>query len=206
MTCVYGANTFLAIRRWRLGNSCQGATHSSEYIRARTASRGEMEARPELVWVPATNQSGRLREAGATGSYGLVTSTASGCPARKHLCASRQMGLATVASAQAGLKRLRSKDLDLSGNKDISIYFLVWRTIRLYYFILLFFFFRERVLYFTVKDDIEWKVNFCVAYFTPLTSDLWSRDPPEKKQCAVNGTKVWDIVSTSAWTSLAGWF
>lgn len=53
VTCVYGANTFLAIRRWRLGSGCQGATHSSEYIRARTASRGEMEARPELVWVPA---------------------------------------------------------------------------------------------------------------------------------------------------------
>uniref|UniRef100_H3CVK6 CKLF-like MARVEL transmembrane domain containing 4 n=2 Tax=Tetraodon nigroviridis TaxID=99883 RepID=H3CVK6_TETNG len=49
VTCVYGANTFLAIRRWRLGSGCQGASHSSEYIRARTASRGEMEARPELV-------------------------------------------------------------------------------------------------------------------------------------------------------------
>lgn len=49
VTCVYGVNTFLAIRRWRLGIGNQGATHSSDYIRARTASRGEMEARPELV-------------------------------------------------------------------------------------------------------------------------------------------------------------
>uniref|UniRef100_A0A3Q3X589 MARVEL domain-containing protein n=1 Tax=Mola mola TaxID=94237 RepID=A0A3Q3X589_MOLML len=49
VTCVYGVNTFLAIRRWRLGNGSQGAAPTSEYIRARTASRGEMEARPELA-------------------------------------------------------------------------------------------------------------------------------------------------------------
>ncbi|XP_041639443.1 CKLF-like MARVEL transmembrane domain-containing protein 4 [Cheilinus undulatus] len=49
VTGVYGINTFLAVRRWRLGNSCQGAALTSDYIRARTASRGEMEARPELA-------------------------------------------------------------------------------------------------------------------------------------------------------------
>ncbi|KAM3625167.1 uncharacterized protein V6R79_007846 [Siganus canaliculatus] len=49
VTGVYGVNTFLAVRRWRLGTSCQGATQTSEYMRARTASRGEMEARPELA-------------------------------------------------------------------------------------------------------------------------------------------------------------
>lgn len=48
-TGVYGLNTFLAVRKWRLGNGCQGAAQTSEYIRARTASRGEMEARPELA-------------------------------------------------------------------------------------------------------------------------------------------------------------
>ncbi|XP_029000204.1 CKLF-like MARVEL transmembrane domain-containing protein 4 [Betta splendens] len=47
-TGVFGINTFLAVRRWRLGNGCQAAAQSSEYMRARTASRGEMEARPEL--------------------------------------------------------------------------------------------------------------------------------------------------------------
>ncbi|XP_013858521.1 CKLF-like MARVEL transmembrane domain-containing protein 4 [Austrofundulus limnaeus] len=49
VTSVYGLNTFLAVRRWRRGNGCQGAAQSSEYTRARTASRGEMEARPELA-------------------------------------------------------------------------------------------------------------------------------------------------------------
>lgn len=48
-TGVYGVNTFLAIRKWRLGSGCQGAAQTSEYMRARTASRGEMEARPELA-------------------------------------------------------------------------------------------------------------------------------------------------------------
>lgn len=46
VTGVYGVNTFLAVQRWRLG--CQAAL-TSEYMRARTASRGEMEARPELA-------------------------------------------------------------------------------------------------------------------------------------------------------------
>ncbi|XP_008291048.1 CKLF-like MARVEL transmembrane domain-containing protein 4 [Stegastes partitus] len=49
VTGAYGVNTFLAVRRWRRGNGCQGAAPTSEYIRARTASRGEMEARPELA-------------------------------------------------------------------------------------------------------------------------------------------------------------
>ncbi|XP_061830741.1 CKLF-like MARVEL transmembrane domain-containing protein 4 [Nerophis lumbriciformis] len=53
-TGVYGLNTFLAVRRWRRGGGGgnpggQRATQSSEYMRARTASRGEMEARPELA-------------------------------------------------------------------------------------------------------------------------------------------------------------
>lgn len=93
VTCVYGANTFLAIRRWRLGSSCQGATQSSEYIRARTASRGEMEARPELVWGPAANQTDRLRERGTTGSYGPLISTPPALlsvpPATKYLSSSQ---------------------------------------------------------------------------------------------------------------------
>ncbi|KAF3832753.1 hypothetical protein F7725_026418 [Dissostichus mawsoni] len=49
VTGVYGVNSFLAVRRWRRGNGCQGAAQTSEYMRARTASRGEMEARPELA-------------------------------------------------------------------------------------------------------------------------------------------------------------
>lgn len=49
VTGVYGINTFLAVRRRRLGNGCQGAAQTSEYMRARTASRGEMETRPELA-------------------------------------------------------------------------------------------------------------------------------------------------------------
>uniref|UniRef100_A0A3Q2D362 CKLF-like MARVEL transmembrane domain containing 4 n=1 Tax=Cyprinodon variegatus TaxID=28743 RepID=A0A3Q2D362_CYPVA len=48
VTGVYGLNTFLAVRRWRRGNGCQGAAQTSEYIRARTASRGEMES-PERL-------------------------------------------------------------------------------------------------------------------------------------------------------------
>lgn len=49
VTSVYAVNTFLAVRRWRRGNSSQGAAQTSEYMRARTASRGEMETRPELA-------------------------------------------------------------------------------------------------------------------------------------------------------------
>ncbi|XP_057707057.1 CKLF-like MARVEL transmembrane domain-containing protein 4 [Corythoichthys intestinalis] len=48
-TGVYVLNTFLAVRRWRRGNGTQRAAQNSEYMRARTASRGEMEARPELA-------------------------------------------------------------------------------------------------------------------------------------------------------------
>lgn len=50
VTGVYGLNTFLAVRRWRRGSGCQGVAQTSEYMRARTASRGEVEARPELAW------------------------------------------------------------------------------------------------------------------------------------------------------------
>ncbi|XP_036440383.1 CKLF-like MARVEL transmembrane domain-containing protein 4 [Colossoma macropomum] len=46
VTGVYGVNSYLAVRRWRLGE--QRPLQASEYIRARTASRGEVEARPEL--------------------------------------------------------------------------------------------------------------------------------------------------------------
>lgn len=50
VTAVYAVNTFLAVRRWRRGSSSHtGAGQSSEYMRARTASRGEMESRPELT-------------------------------------------------------------------------------------------------------------------------------------------------------------
>ncbi|XP_030622710.1 CKLF-like MARVEL transmembrane domain-containing protein 4 [Chanos chanos] len=46
--CVYGVNAFLALRRWRMGDAHSGPLQTNEYIRARTASRGEVEARPEL--------------------------------------------------------------------------------------------------------------------------------------------------------------
>lgn len=49
VTGVYAVNTFLAVRKWRLATSSQGSAQSRDYIRARTASRGEMEARPELA-------------------------------------------------------------------------------------------------------------------------------------------------------------
>ncbi|KAM8876927.1 CKLF-like MARVEL transmembrane domain-containing protein 4 [Synchiropus splendidus] len=49
VTFVYGLNSYLAVRRWRRGNAGQGATTGTDYMRARTASRGEMEGRPELA-------------------------------------------------------------------------------------------------------------------------------------------------------------
>ncbi|XP_063330518.1 CKLF-like MARVEL transmembrane domain-containing protein 4 [Pelmatolapia mariae] len=49
VTVVYGINTFLAVRKWRRGAGCQGVAQASDYIRARTASRGEVEPRPELA-------------------------------------------------------------------------------------------------------------------------------------------------------------
>ncbi|KAJ7985945.1 hypothetical protein DPEC_G00345720 [Dallia pectoralis] len=48
-TFVYAVNTFLALKRWRMGDRQSGAVQTSEYMRARTASRGEMEARPNLA-------------------------------------------------------------------------------------------------------------------------------------------------------------
>lgn len=44
------------MRKWRRGTGCQGVAQASDYIRARTASRGEVEPRPELAWVLADNQ------------------------------------------------------------------------------------------------------------------------------------------------------
>ncbi|XP_038825135.1 CKLF-like MARVEL transmembrane domain-containing protein 4 isoform X2 [Salvelinus namaycush] len=49
VTCVYAVNTFLAVKRWRMGDGRSVAVQTSEYMRARTASRGEMEARPDLA-------------------------------------------------------------------------------------------------------------------------------------------------------------
>uniref|UniRef100_A0A3P9L0F6 CKLF-like MARVEL transmembrane domain containing 4 n=1 Tax=Oryzias latipes TaxID=8090 RepID=A0A3P9L0F6_ORYLA len=49
VTGVFGLNTFLAVRRYRRGNGSQGAAQANDYIRARTASRGEMEARSEIA-------------------------------------------------------------------------------------------------------------------------------------------------------------
>ncbi|XP_026883415.2 CKLF-like MARVEL transmembrane domain-containing protein 4 [Electrophorus electricus] len=43
---VYGVNTYLAVQRRRLGEQCP--LQASEYMRARTASRGEVETQPEL--------------------------------------------------------------------------------------------------------------------------------------------------------------
>ncbi|KAG9352458.1 hypothetical protein AGOR_G00167640 [Albula goreensis] len=48
VTGVYGLNTFLAVRQWRKGEGRSGAVQTSEYTRARTASRGEVEAQPDL--------------------------------------------------------------------------------------------------------------------------------------------------------------
>lgn len=76
VTGVYGINTFLAVRRWRRGSGCQGAAQTSEYIRARTASRGEMEARPELAWALTDNQrdseKSTLPAAGRDGHYSAL--------------------------------------------------------------------------------------------------------------------------------------
>ncbi|KAL1007083.1 hypothetical protein UPYG_G00081670 [Umbra pygmaea] len=47
-TCVYAVNTFMAVKRWRTGDGRSGAIQTSEYMRARTASRGEMESRSDL--------------------------------------------------------------------------------------------------------------------------------------------------------------
>ncbi|KAJ8400449.1 hypothetical protein AAFF_G00395730 [Aldrovandia affinis] len=48
VTSVYGFNTFLAVRQWHTGDGGPGTGQASEYTRARTASRSEVEARPEL--------------------------------------------------------------------------------------------------------------------------------------------------------------
>ncbi|XP_062845716.1 CKLF-like MARVEL transmembrane domain-containing protein 4 [Trichomycterus rosablanca] len=45
VTVVYGVNMYKCIRQWRTG--VQDPLQTSEYTRARTASRGEVETRPE---------------------------------------------------------------------------------------------------------------------------------------------------------------
>ncbi|TRY59765.1 hypothetical protein DNTS_027173 [Danionella cerebrum] len=47
VTAVYALNTALGVQRWRLRDSRDGGPQSSEYMRARTASR-DLEARSEL--------------------------------------------------------------------------------------------------------------------------------------------------------------
>ncbi|XP_028811999.1 CKLF-like MARVEL transmembrane domain-containing protein 4 [Denticeps clupeoides] len=47
VTGVYAVNAYLAVRRWRAGDGPAGQLPSADYMRARTASRGEVEARPE---------------------------------------------------------------------------------------------------------------------------------------------------------------
>ncbi|MCJ8750313.1 hypothetical protein PDJAM_G00261600 [Pangasius djambal] len=42
---VFGVNTGVCVKQWRLGD--QRPLQTSEYTRARTASRGEVETRPE---------------------------------------------------------------------------------------------------------------------------------------------------------------
>lgn len=140
VTCVYGVNTFLAIRRWclGLGTSCQGATHSSEYIRARTASRGEMEARPELVWVPATNQTdwGKVARRAATDLWPLHP----GCA----LCLSgHQIFMCNTADEPRdvlcpGLTTSSPKQWPWVATKTFPFHFLVWRKIWRFYFVFFF--------------------------------------------------------------------
>ncbi|KAI1904159.1 hypothetical protein AGOR_G00002810 [Albula goreensis] len=48
VTAVYGFNTYLAVRQWRTGEGSSSTAQPNEYTRARTASRSEVEARPEL--------------------------------------------------------------------------------------------------------------------------------------------------------------
>ncbi|KAG9341358.1 hypothetical protein JZ751_019464 [Albula glossodonta] len=48
VTAVYGFNTYLAVRQWRTGEGSSSTAQANEYTRARTASRSEVEARPEL--------------------------------------------------------------------------------------------------------------------------------------------------------------
>ncbi|KAJ8249410.1 hypothetical protein GJAV_G00234500 [Gymnothorax javanicus] len=46
-TAVYACDSYLAARRWRANEGSPGAAHTSEYVRARSTSRGEMQAHPE---------------------------------------------------------------------------------------------------------------------------------------------------------------
>ncbi|XP_043937765.1 CKLF-like MARVEL transmembrane domain-containing protein 4 [Protopterus annectens] len=53
VTAVYSFNMYLAVKKWREGSRQQNARQNSEYTRARTASRGEAETRPEIVRLEA---------------------------------------------------------------------------------------------------------------------------------------------------------
>ncbi|NXN94097.1 CKLF4 protein, partial [Rhinopomastus cyanomelas] len=44
---VYGVNTYLAVKKWRLSSGQQASRQTSDYIRARTESR-EVDHRPEI--------------------------------------------------------------------------------------------------------------------------------------------------------------
>ncbi|XP_039619029.1 CKLF-like MARVEL transmembrane domain-containing protein 4 [Polypterus senegalus] len=48
VTIVYAFNTFLAVKKWQLNSRRMNVGQSSEYTRARTESRGEVESRPEI--------------------------------------------------------------------------------------------------------------------------------------------------------------
>ncbi|MBN3299429.1 CKLF4 protein, partial [Amia calva] len=48
VSTVYAFNTYLIVKKWRMGDGRSGAVQTSEYTRARTASRGEIEARAEI--------------------------------------------------------------------------------------------------------------------------------------------------------------
>ncbi|XP_036391688.1 CKLF-like MARVEL transmembrane domain-containing protein 4 [Megalops cyprinoides] len=48
VTAVYAFNTYLVVRQWRKGDGGSTGAQTSEYTRARTASRSDMEAQPEL--------------------------------------------------------------------------------------------------------------------------------------------------------------
>lgn len=152
MTCVYGVNTFLAIRRWRLGSGCQGTTQSNEYIRARTASRGEMEARPELVWVPAANRT-NWGKAAARAATDLWSPHPRGGASGRCLAPGRR------------LKRPQSQELEKQWG---HLRFAFERDGRLQMFGSLFFFFFREFHVSLWKMSFEQKVNVCVAYFSPL--------------------------------------
>ncbi|RXM30101.1 CKLF-like MARVEL transmembrane domain-containing protein 4 [Acipenser ruthenus] len=48
VTTVYAFNTFLAVKKWRQSDQRPSTVQTSEYTRARTESRGEVEPRSEI--------------------------------------------------------------------------------------------------------------------------------------------------------------